>query len=359
MGQSIRFWSAKKKPFGVFSNFALVPVSIDGIEYPTSEAAYQAAKFHDPSLRDRIRRAPTPKIAAHIGRDPDNSLREDWEEVKVKVMTEIVLAKFSQHSDLKWLLLSTGDERIIEDSPKDAFWGRGPDGKGKNMLGRILMSIRTVLRRQDRAQGLLRITDIMGDCERCRLCEERSRIVFGDGDPLAKIMLVGEGPGENEDKQGIPFVGWAGGILNALLGEVDINRSATYIANVVKCRPPGNRDPRRDEITTCTPFLMAQILVVKPKVLIGLGRFASNFLAGTDLSMGDLQSRIWNHEHPKLGKIPVIPIAHPSYIGRCQRKANEDPYWEAVDRLRLARDIAAGKEEVQPTASTIDLFGGV
>lgn len=141
----IRFYSVGDE-YGEFSNFAAYPITLAGKRWPTSEHYFQAQKFADPRLRERIRKANTPMIAARLGRDRSSPLRRDWESVKVSVMTEAVLAKFTQHEDLRALLLATGDAQLVEHTPNDDYWGDGGDGSGKNMLGRILMRVRERLR---------------------------------------------------------------------------------------------------------------------------------------------------------------------------------------------------------------------
>ncbi|HVI01743.1 MAG TPA: NADAR family protein [Enhygromyxa sp.] len=141
----IRFYSVGDE-FGEFSNFAAYPITLGGKRWPTSEHYFQAHKFSDPQLREKIRKAKTPMIAARLGRDRSAPLRRDWESVKVQVMTEAVLAKFTQHDDLRTLLLETGDAKLIEHTDNDAYWGDGGDGSGKNMLGIVLMRVRERLR---------------------------------------------------------------------------------------------------------------------------------------------------------------------------------------------------------------------
>ena len=127
---------------GCFSNFAAYPISLDGKLWPTTEHYFQAQKFLDDSHREQIRKAKSPMIAARMGRDRKKKLRRDWESVKVEVMRQAIRAKFTQHDDLRAILLATGDAKIVEHTEKDAYWGDGGDGSGKNMLGRILMEIR-------------------------------------------------------------------------------------------------------------------------------------------------------------------------------------------------------------------------
>lgn len=141
----IKFYTTRDE-FGAFSNFSKHQVTFKGITYKTSEAAYQAQKFKDKDVQAEIQRAKTPGDAAKIGRDKKNPLRKDWENVKVAVMLEVLWAKFTQHPNLKELLLSTDDREIIEHTTRDSFWGDGGDGSGKNMLGKCLMRVRSRLR---------------------------------------------------------------------------------------------------------------------------------------------------------------------------------------------------------------------
>lgn len=145
MPDVIRFYSVSDE-YGEFSNFAAYPIALKGERWPTAEHYFQAQKFEDAGEREAVRKAKSPMIAARMGRDRKKKLRRDWESVKVSVMREAVRAKFMQHEDLRDLLLSTGDARLVEHTENDDYWGDGGDGSGKNMLGRILMEIREELR---------------------------------------------------------------------------------------------------------------------------------------------------------------------------------------------------------------------
>lgn len=147
--QVINFYSVGDD-FGEFSNFAAYPITLKGKRWPTSEHYFQAQKFEEPEHREAIRKTSSPMIAARMGRDRKKKLRRDWESVKVSIMREAVLAKFTQHEDLRALLLSTGDAKIVEHTERDSYWGDGGDGSGKNMLGRILMEVRDVLKEETR-----------------------------------------------------------------------------------------------------------------------------------------------------------------------------------------------------------------
>ncbi|MDG2906802.1 MAG: uracil-DNA glycosylase [Acidimicrobiales bacterium] len=145
-------------------------------------------------------------------------------------------------------------------------------------------------------------------CTRCALAEGRKQVVFGDGSPTADLMFVGEGPGAQEDEQGLPFVGRSGRLLDRLLQEeVGIDRSACYITNVVKCRPPGNRDPKPDEIVACRPYLSEQLALVDPAVIVTLGNFASKLLLDTETGITKLRGRSYGYAGRSL-----VPTFHPA-----------------------------------------------
>ena len=149
----IYFYSTREVPYGCFSNFSAHGFEHDGLWWPTSEHYFQAMKFVGTPHVDAIRRAPTPKIAANMGRERKRPLRPDWEAVKDEIMRQAVLSKFTRHDDIRALLLGTGDEEIVENAPSDCYWGCGADGSGKNMLGIILMEVRATLRQQTNEQG--------------------------------------------------------------------------------------------------------------------------------------------------------------------------------------------------------------
>ena len=150
MTEAIKFYSTTDE-YGEFSNFAFYPIRMGKKTWPTSEHYFQAMKFKDKSEQEEIRKAKSPMLAARMGRDRKRKLRRDWESAKVNVMREAVLAKFTQHEELQQLLLATGEAKIIEHTANDNYWGDGGDGKGRNMLGQILMNVRKKLR--DGANG--------------------------------------------------------------------------------------------------------------------------------------------------------------------------------------------------------------
>ena len=170
----------------------------------------------------------------------------------------------------------------------------------------------------DRAAALQIIRDEIGDCTRCALHKGRNKLVFGDGDPNARLMFVGEGPGADEDAQGLPFVGRAGQLLNNMIAAMGLSREQVYIANVVKCRPPGNRTPEPEEGNTCSPFLFRQIDVVRPQVLVALGATAATYLLGTRQPLAGLRGRV----HAVRGT-QLIVTYHPAYLLRDPRQKKE------------------------------------
>jgi DNA polymerase len=158
---------------------------------------------------------------------------------------------------------------------------------------------------------LLAVRERLGDCSRCKLGPTRTRLVFGVGSPEAELMFVGEGPGEDEDRQGEPFVGRAGQLLTKMIEAMGYRREQVYIANVVKCRPPGNRNPEPDEIEACEPFLRAQIDAIRPRVVVALGKFAAQTLLRDTSPISRLRGRWFQYEGVRL-----MPTFHPAYLLR-------------------------------------------
>jgi len=180
----------------------------------------------------------------------------------------------------------------------------------------------------DRSVRLQAVAVEAQSCTACRLCEQRNTVVFGDGDANADLMFVGEGPGYNEDRQGLPFVGRAGQLLNRIIRAIDLRREDVYITNVVKCRPPNNRDPQPDETAACRSFLDRQVELIEPRVVVALGRVAAQQLLQTRDSLGRLRGR-W-HE---VGGVPVRVTYHPAFLLR-------DPSYKraAWEDMQLVRD---------------------
>ena len=179
---------------------------------------------------------------------------------------------------------------------------------------------------------LLAISEDIGDCTRCRLAKGRKNIVFGTGNIHAELMFVGEGPGADEDEQGLPFVGRAGQLLNNMIAAMGLRREDVYIANIVKCRPPGNRTPERDECETCIPFFMRQIAAIRPRVIVALGATAAKNLLAINSPMAELRGRwydfrvnVGSHGRPDPNG-PTIKLAvtyHPAFLLRDPRQKKE------------------------------------
>jgi len=170
----------------------------------------------------------------------------------------------------------------------------------------------------DKPSALKLIRADIGDCTRCRLHKGRTNLVFGVGNVNAELMFVGEGPGADEDAKGEPFVGRAGQLLNNMISAMGIKREDVYIANVVKCRPPSNRTPEKDECDTCSPFLMRQIDVIKPKVIVALGAVAAKNLLAVNDSMANLRGCWYDFRNSKL-----LVTYHPAYLLRDPRQKKE------------------------------------
>ena len=171
-------------------------------------------------------------------------------------------------------------------------------------------------------------------CTRCKLCTlGRKQVVFGVGNPTADLMFVGEAPGADEDEQGVPFVGRAGQLLTKIIEAIELRRDDVYIANVIKCRPPGNRNPEPDEVLTCEPFLFQQIDIIQPKVIVALGKFAAQSLLRVDTPITRLRGRI----HPFRGA-QLVPTFHPAYLLRSPDKKRET--WED---MKLVRSLLRGE----------------
>jgi uracil-DNA glycosylase len=183
----------------------------------------------------------------------------------------------------------------------------------------------------DPVEALRIIREDLGDCTRCVLHKQgRKQIVFGVGNPHAELMFVGEGPGADEDEQGEPFVGRAGQLLNNMIKAMGLNRQQVYIANVVKCRPPGNRTPEREECETCSPFLMRQIAAIKPKVIVALGAVSAKTLLAMNASMAQLRGRFYDFKpagvrsnDPNWNGCKLAVTYHPAFLLRDPRQKGE------------------------------------
>ncbi|MHB8882665.1 MAG: uracil-DNA glycosylase [Thermodesulfovibrionales bacterium] len=188
---------------------------------------------------------------------------------------------------------------------------------------------------EDKAGLLRELRDAIGDCRLCKLSEKRTTIVFGYGNPDAALMFIGEAPGEDEDIQGVPFVGKAGILLTRMIEKMELSRESVYIANVIKCRPPGNREPEEGELETCRGFIERQIDIIRPKVIMTLGRIALQALMSTrDIKITQARGKFLEYRG-----IPVMPTFHPAYLLR--NPADKWKTWsdaqKALERMNVIR----------------------
>jgi DNA polymerase len=184
------------------------------------------------------------------------------------------------------------------------------------------------------AETLAAVRTDIGDCTRCKLhALGRTQVVFGSGNPDADLMFVGEAPGADEDAQGVPFIGRAGQLLTKIIEAIDLRRDDVYIANVIKCRPPQNRNPEPDEIDTCEPFLFQQIDAIKPIVIVALGKFAAQTLLRTEEPISRLRGRIFEYRGAAL-----IPTFHPAYLLR-----NPSSKREVWEDMKLAKSLLVSR----------------
>ncbi len=203
-------------------------------------------------------------------------------------------------------------------------------------LGELLASVTRLTAPNAEKLRILR-DDVVGDCTRCKLHRGRNKLVFGAGNPQARLVFVGEGPGADEDREGIPFVGRAGQLLTKMIAAMGLSRDEVYICNVVKCRPPNNRDPERDEVDACEGFLRTQLAILQPEVIVGLGRVANHALLRTQTPISKLRGSWQRYEG-----IDLMPTYHPSYLLREERDPQQSKKREAWSDLqqvmkRLAR----------------------
>jgi len=188
----------------------------------------------------------------------------------------------------------------------------------------------------DRATELARVQRELGECTRCALHEGRGSIVFGEGSAEAEVVFIGEGPGAEEDRTGRPFVGRAGELLNRMIEAVGWRREEVYICNIVKCRPPQNRDPKLDEVAACAPFLAGQIRAIRPKAIVTLGKPAISTLLGRQVAI----TRERGHWQEWNG-IPVMPTFHPAFLLRSYTRDNRQAVWDDLRAVRARVDPGA------------------
>jgi DNA polymerase len=177
------------------------------------------------------------------------------------------------------------------------------------------------------SETLEEIREDLGDCRRCKLAPGRTNIVFGSGNPRAELMFVGEAPGADEDEQGLPFVGRAGQLLTRIIEAIEMSREDVYICNILKCRPPGNRNPESDEIASCEPFLLRQIAAIRPKVVCALGSFGAQTLLRTKEPISRLRGQFIDYRGARL-----MATFHPAYLLR--NPGEKRKVWEDVQKIR-------------------------
>jgi uracil-DNA glycosylase len=264
----------------------------------TREALVERVRFYrDLGLTEFYRRPVDPALIAQLEASEENSQ-----------------STFTQNSgapSISSVAVEVGDHETQPELQEDQ-----PIPPRKPM--QALPEIAAVVPAADRAAALQLIRDEIGDCTRCALHTGRNKLVFGDGDAAARLMFVGEGPGADEDAQGLPFVGRAGQLLNNMIAAMGLKREQVYIANIVKCRPPSNRTPEPDEANTCTQFLFRQIDVVRPQVLVALGATAATYLLGSRQPLAGLRGRVHAYRGAQL-----IVTYHPAYLLRDPRQKKE------------------------------------
>lgn len=231
------------------------------------------------------------------------------------------------HPDVKIELLSRLSGTGMSSSASSAGAPTDPVGADPRAAA-VRMSSREI----EELDDLNRVRVVAEGCTRCGLAATRTNVVFADGSPRARVMCVGEAPGAREDATGVPFVGRAGKLLDRLLASVGLGRQEVYICNVLKCRPPGNRNPLPEEIRTCSPFLRRQVALVGPEVIVAFGTFASRTLLGLHDSLGRMRGRTHEYEG-----VPLVVTYHPAALLR-------NPHWSrpAWEDLQRVRKILAG-----------------
>jgi DNA polymerase len=251
--------------------------------------------------------------------------------------------------DEQEIAVSINPESGEEMSPRKASAGAMPVAiEGDENIFEVI-ALKPEQSVNDPVNALKIIREDLGDCTRCVLHKQgRKQIVFGVGNPTAELMFVGEGPGADEDEKGEPFVGRAGQLLNNMIKAMGIEREQVYIANIVKCRPPGNRQPERDECATCSPFLMRQIAVVKPKVIVALGATAAKTLLAMNASMLQLRGRFYDFKpagvrsnDPDWDGCKLAVTYHPAFLLRDPRQKGEA--WKDLQMVMKELGLKAPK----------------
>src|SRR5215472_1846931 len=221
--------------------------------------------------------------------------------------------------------VDTLDASSIPKRPPAAFGSSPPlEGESRARSGRQGVALEQGL---NPAMTLDSIRSEIGDCQRCKLAPTRTNIVFGSGNPRAELVFVGEAPGFDEDQQGLPFVGRAGQLLTKIIESINLKREDVFIANVLKCRPPENRNPEPDEVEACLPYLREQIRLIGPRIIVTLGTFATQAILETEIGIGRLRGRF----HP-MGSVRVMPTYHPAFLLRSPERKKD--VWEDMKKVR-------------------------
>ena len=222
-------------------------------------------------------------------------------------------------------LKSRGMRNVYKETPKKNTQKEAalPDN---NFLG-------TLNNNKNNFKDLDEVKAFVGDCKKCRLHELRKTIVFGEGDPKAKLMFIGEGPGQDEDETGRPFIGRAGQLLTKIIEAMGLKREEVYIANIVKCRPPGNRTPADDEVIACSPYLIEQISVIKPKVIVSLGAPSTCMMFNKKIKISEVRGKFYDW----IGGVKLMPTFHPAYLLRnpVDKKLVWDDMKKVMEMLRV------------------------
>ena len=225
----------------------------------------------------------------------------------------------------------TGEEAIVPRLRPPMVGGSvAPDASLTHSNPTLLQAADLFASANTKSESLDEIRADLGECKRCKLWSTRTNIVFGEGNPSAQLMFVGEGPGADEDASGRPFVGKAGQLLTKMIEAIGMKRSDVYIANVVKSRPPGNRAPEKDEVDSCSPFLIRQIAAIHPRLIVTLGNPATQSLLKTKRGITALRGQLL--DYPQLPDVKVIPTFHPAYLLRDPSKKKET--WQDLQRAQ-------------------------
>ncbi len=212
------------------------------------------------------------------------------------------------------------------DNPPSPPRSKGGQEGGKEGMEGFVSEPQMQYAELSKESALTLLREKIGDCQRCRLSKGRKNIVFGEGNPDAKLIFIGEGPGREEDLQARPFVGDAGKLLTRLIEKMGFKREDVYIANIVKCRPPMNREPEGDEINTCKPFVEEQVKIINPEVIMSLGKISAQSLLNTKIPISKLRGRFYDYMN-----IPLMPTFHPAYLLRNPR--DKQLTWEDAQKV--------------------------